>query len=114
MPLWRIPPVVYAADSRWQGRRIWQEVVVRAPNAAFARLTARQLDVTPAWRRLGNETHSFRSGFEDEKLYWVRRVGPTEASTYRSAEPADGAIVVARMSNCSDDAAVRHGSAAGP
>lgn len=98
MPLWSFQPVACPCDSRWQGRRIWQEVVVRAPNAAFARLTARQLDEPPVRRRLGNETHCFRSGFEDEKLYWVRRLGSAEASAYRNAESAGGPVVAARLS----------------
>lgn len=93
MPLWRIQPVARPGDPRWQGRAIWRDVVVRAPSAAFARLVARKLDEPPVRRRLGNETHCFRSGFEDEKLYWVRRLAPAEASAYQNVDPLDGVIV---------------------
>ena len=40
MPLWRIHPVVHPSDSRWQGRPIWAEVIVRAETAAMARVIA--------------------------------------------------------------------------
>lgn len=99
MPLWRIHPVALLGDTRWQGRRIWAEVVVRAPSAAFARVAAAKLDEPTVRRRLGNETNGFRSGFADEKLYWVRRVGPTEAAAYENVEPADGVIVAVPLSD---------------
>lgn len=106
-PLWRIQPVAVLGDSRWQGRRVWAEVIVRAPSAAFARVAAGKLDAPAARRRLGNETHCFRSGFADEKLYWVRRVGPTEAAAYEDVEPADGVIVAVPLSNDTEGAAHR-------
>lgn len=84
MPLWRIRPVAHPGDSHWQGRRIWADVVVRAPSAAFARLAASKLDEPPMQCQLGNETHCLRSGFEDEKLYWVRQVGSAEADIYEN------------------------------
>ena len=72
MPIWRITPTAHPDDSRWQDREIWAEVIVEAPNAAFARLYARALDGARD-RRVGNESLGPKSGFEDEKLYQVRR-----------------------------------------
>lgn len=80
MSLWMIEPVAPAEDSRWLDFPHWAEVAVRAPTAAEARLVAGRME----WRLtadavpVGNESHSFRSGFEDEKLYWVRRLEPGE------------------------------------
>lgn len=107
MPLWRIRPVVHPSDSRWQERRVWAEVIVRAPSAAFARLAASKLDEPPKRRRLGNETHCFRSGFEDEKLYWVRQVSSEEAADYKNVEPVDCVIVAVPLSDEAEDAAGR-------
>lgn len=107
MPLWRIQPVARFGDSRWQGRRVWAEVIVQAPSAAFARVAAGKLDEPTVRRRLGNETHCFRSGFADEKLYWVRRMGAAEAAAYDNVEPADGVIVAIPWSNEAGGAAWR-------
>lgn len=80
MSLWMIEPVAARGDPRWLDFPHWVEVAVRAPTAAEARLAAGKMekrmfaDDTP----VGNETHSFRSGFEDEKLYRVRRLEPAE------------------------------------
>lgn len=80
MSLWMIEPVAASGDSRWLDFPHWAEVAVRAPTAAEARLVAGKMeknlfaDSTP----VGNETHSFRSGFEDEKLYRVRRLRSDE------------------------------------
>ena len=99
MTLWKIEPIAVAADSRWMDFPIWADVIVRAPSAARARLVAaameaRELaDSTP----VGNETLTFRSGFEDEKLYRVRELrhlsgtpqeGPEEVISARQARPA--------------------------
>jgi hypothetical protein len=74
MSRWRIFPVAGPEDSRWQGRRIWPELVVEAASSAEARrLAARQAlaaDLPP----IGNETRASVTGFEDEKLYWVERL----------------------------------------
>lgn len=107
MPLWRIYPVADPRDSRWQGRRIWAEVVVRAESAAMARLIASKLDEPPVRRRLGNEIHCFRSGFEDEKLYWVRRLGAADAAHYDGASACDGVIVAHPLPNGAREAACR-------
>lgn len=78
--MWMIYPVAWPEDSRWQGRTIWDHVVVRAPTASMARVQAAKLDRPRAPHGLGNETHCFRSGLEDERLYWVRHLTDDEAS----------------------------------
>lgn len=80
MILWRIAPVADPRDTWWQGRRIWREVIVRAPSAAMARRIARRLDVDPDEPPVGNESPYFRSGFADEKLYWVTRLDAADAA----------------------------------
>ncbi|WP_119458355.1 hypothetical protein [Rhodospirillaceae bacterium SYSU D60014] len=80
MILWRIAPVADPRDSRWQDRRIWREVIVRAPSAAMARLIAGRLETNPDRPPVGNESPAFRSGFTDEKLYWVARLSTAEAA----------------------------------
>jgi len=98
MPLWQMQPVARFGASRWQGRRIWADVIVCAPSAAFARVAAGRQDAPVARRQLGNETHCFRSGFAHEELYWVRLLGATEAAAYENVEPADGVIVAVPLS----------------
>lgn len=81
MTLWLITPSAGSEDTRWLDFPIWTEVVVRAPSAARARLLAAQMeaemtaDVPPP----GNESLAFRSAFEDEKLYRVRQLNPSDA-----------------------------------
>ena len=121
MPIWIIYPVANPDDSRWQGRRVWAEVIVRAENAAFARLIASKLDEPPVGHRLGNESLCFRSGFEDEKLYWVQRLDAADAerrevgsrrSAIISATPWDGAgQAVAVMTSREAEATPRPASA---
>lgn len=89
IPLWRIRPVAVPGDARWQGRRIWPEVIVRAPSAAMARVVASRLDENPGALPVGNETLCFRSGFEDSKLYWVTPVDAAEAAALRQRFAAD-------------------------
>lgn len=79
MYLWRIVPVAPTNDSRWQDRPVWQEVVVRAESAAMARLTAETLDVDTDGPPQGDGSMSYKSGFEDDKLYRVDRLGDEEA-----------------------------------
>jgi hypothetical protein len=71
---WKLTPVASPDDPRWQGRTIWSEVIVEAPSAAFARHFAAEWELPNRRRRVGNESPSPKSGFEDEKLYWVRRL----------------------------------------
>ncbi|WP_193369720.1 hypothetical protein [Pelagibius marinus] len=81
MTLWLITPSARYGDSRWLDHPIWLEVIVRAPSAARARLLAAKMeagqiaDATP----VGNETHTFHSAFQDEKLYQVRQLNPGDA-----------------------------------
>jgi hypothetical protein len=75
MYLWRIYPIAIPSDGRWQGRKIWSEVVVRAPTAAIARLKACQLEGKGS--RL---TRIASCGFEDEKLYWVQRLNEEDTA----------------------------------
>ncbi|WP_022729029.1 hypothetical protein [Fodinicurvata sediminis] len=86
--MWMIYPVAWPEDSRWQGRAIWDRVIVRAPSAAMARVKAAKLDRPKEERRMGNETLCFRSGLEDERLYWVRRLKEDEAQVYLDTETA--------------------------
>jgi hypothetical protein len=91
MSLWMIEPIAASGDSRWLDFPHWAEVAVRAPTAAQARLVAGEMekrllaDATP----VGNESHSFRSGFEDEKLYWVRQMSPEELPEAAPEGPAE-------------------------
>ena len=52
---------------------------MRAATAAQARVLAAAMERRESGHMvpIGNESHSFRSGFESEKLYWVRRLNPT-------------------------------------
>lgn len=95
MVLWRIAPAANPRDSWWQGRRIFEEVIVRAPSAAMARRIASRLEANPDEPPVGNESPYFRSGFEDEKLYWVARLGSAEAAHLGAGGP-DGIVHVAR------------------
>lgn len=91
MPLWRIVPAADPRDPRWQGRPIWREVIVRAPSAALARLLAARLDsaeTVPA----GNESLGPRSGFSDEKLYWLRRLDDAASAGLGSDNGRDGIL----------------------
>lgn len=74
MAVWKIEPAAPQTDARWLDYGRWDEVVVRAPTAGQARLAAMEMERPCAPNGVGNESESFRSGFEDEKLYWVRRI----------------------------------------
>src|SRR3546814_11089738 len=67
MPLWTIDASAVAEDSRWLDFPIWEEVVVRAPTAAQARLVAAAMEAKEIAdpTTVGNETLSFRSGFQE-------------------------------------------------
>lgn len=77
MQLWRIYPIAIPSDGRWQGRKVWREVVVRAPTAAIARLKACQAE-----RQSDSDSRIANCGFEDEKLYWVQRMNEEEAAKF--------------------------------
>ena len=103
MRLWTIEPVASAEDPRWQERTIWRRVVVRAESAAAARVMAAELERSEGEPSDGNGSASFRSGFEDEKLYWVKPTGEApavpeddgESPGIVVAEPADSPAAVA-------------------
>lgn len=86
MTLWKITPVAPRGSSQWQDHPIWDEVIVRAATAAQARVLAAAMERRERGQpvSIGNESHSFRSGFESEKLYWVRRIDPAAEPTLDS------------------------------
>lgn len=100
MPLWKIEPMAESGDSRWLDHDIWREVIVRAPTAAMARVIAgelerRQMAGSPP---VGNESLSFRSGFDDEKLYRVTEIAPDALPDV----PADGPDEIVRKRRLRD------------
>lgn len=99
---WKLTPVASPGDPRWQGRAIWNEVIVEAPTAAFARQFAAEWELPDRLRHIGNESPSPKSGFQDEKLYWVRRLPADEAC--RLGVAADGACPVLRAVKMAESA----------
>ena len=93
VPMWKLTPVASADDPRWQDRTIWKEVIVEAPTAAFARQFAAEWALQDMDGQVGNESPSPVSGFEDEKLYWVRRV-PSEQARELRGSGGDGARIL--------------------
>lgn len=85
-PLWRVLPHADPDDGRWQDHPVWAEVVVRAGSAAEARLAAARVLDRPRAAPAGNGCPSHASGFADEKLYWVHRLGEEEVRAYGSGE----------------------------
>ena len=96
MPYWRLTPVADPRDSRWLDHPIWQEVIVRASTAAAARLAAEPLELSDPADPGANPDPARRSGFADEKLYWVRQLSPLEASAF-AGEP--GPVVKAQLAS---------------
>ena len=92
MSFWKIRPVAEPHDSRWQNHPIWKEVIVQADTAALARLVAARLEHDPDEPPTGNESPTFRSAFQDEKLYWVVELGPEEAAAVSEAVGGNGII----------------------
>jgi hypothetical protein len=99
---WKLTPVASPDDPRWQGRAIWSEAIVEAPSAAFARQFAAEWELPDRLRHVGNESPSPKSGFQDEKLYWVRRV-PADEARHLSLM-ADGVTPVLRAVKMADRA----------
>jgi hypothetical protein len=60
-------------------------VIVEADYAAEARLAAGALARERRPERIGNESPSHRTGFDDEKLYWVQQLDPAEAAALPSS-----------------------------
>lgn len=79
MALWVLEPVADPDDPRWQTRKQWQRVVVRAPSPAFARVVAETLDTSDVALEQGQEDPHLGSGFKDEKLY---RATPDQAASH--------------------------------
>ena len=80
MALWKLTPAALPEDDRWQRRPIWNEVIVEAPTAVAARELAASWERSEVVaQRIGNETPSPRSSFQDEKLYWARRMRPQDS-----------------------------------
>ncbi|WP_119301209.1 hypothetical protein [Dongia deserti] len=96
MKLWLIEPVADAGDQMWQDRPIWAEIVVAAPNPAFARLAAEQRALSPDWTPVGNESPSRRSGLNDEQLYHVRALPPERRASF-PATARDGEVLLMRQ-----------------
>lgn len=96
MPLWKLAPAAAADDPRWLDHAMWSQVVVRAPTAAMARVLAGQLERDPDAPSLGNESHDFKSAFDDEKLYWVEELPDAAASRYAGENGPLGIVETAR------------------
>lgn len=99
MHYWRLTPAAAPDDSRWLEFEIWDEVIVEAETASLARITARNLEREPDQAKAGNESQTFRSGFEDEKLYHVTRLEEKAAAAHaekRSGHDVPEGILLAR------------------
>jgi hypothetical protein len=70
---WRLTPTAAPDDPRWLDHALWDEVIVKAPSAAEARLLAGALAAHKP-ERIANESAAGRTGFDDEKLYWVQQI----------------------------------------
>ncbi len=92
MPLWKITPVAAADDPRWQDRKIWSQVIVRAPTAAMARVLASELERDPTLPQVGNESLDFQSAFQDEKLYWVEQLPDSTAARFGGEDGPMGIV----------------------
>jgi hypothetical protein len=79
MPYWRFEPIARPGDPRWQGRRIYRDVVVAADSPGLAILHASAAHRPTPMPKIGNETLCYRSGFEDHRLYRLRRISEAEA-----------------------------------
>lgn len=80
MTLWAIVAVAGKDDPRWLDYPAWDELVVRAPTAAAARLVAAEFERRHAPDdAIGNESPACSSGVADDKLYQVRRLDPAAA-----------------------------------
>jgi hypothetical protein len=101
--LWVLEPHAQPDDPLWQDRPIWSKVIVVAESPAFARLAAAHWaarDVAGP----GNESPSPVIGFEDERLYAVRKLRPGEpvcddlAGAVISAESSQHPVAAADVS----------------
>src|SRR3546814_3249297 len=65
---------------------MWKDVVVRAPSASMTRLVAAAMERDLDIRIRGDERLCFRSGFQDEKIYWVSRINAEDAAAIGSED----------------------------
>jgi hypothetical protein len=95
--LYTFEPDAGLNDPRWQGRLIWQRIVVRERSEAFARLAAERYALTATGKSHGpgNESPSPIAGPSDVKLYKVHE-SPAEDN-----DKQIGVIVAERMPSCS-------------
>lgn len=96
MAIWRLYPVLAPSDPAWLGRPIWEEVIVRADTTGMARLVASNLEYPKHESGVGNESHSFNSGLEDETLYRIKPLPPDEAARFDDS-PGDPAVLSATL-----------------
>lgn len=92
MAYWRFQPVARPEDRRWQGRCVRRGVIVKAPTPGLAILHASAIDRPSPLPKVGNETLCYRSGFEDEKLYHLRRISAAELDTGFEIDRVDGVV----------------------
>ena len=91
MPLWRISPAPRELEAARLDYGQWSEVIVRAPNAAYARVIA-SAELGDRSKRIGNETAAGYAGLEDEKLYHVVRLSDGAANRYRTDKRREGVL----------------------
>jgi hypothetical protein len=69
-------------------------VVVAADTSGEAALVASEAARDPDAPNIGNESDTYRCGFEDEKLYVIRRIPEDEQASY-AADPLRHGVVLA-------------------
>jgi uncharacterized membrane-anchored protein len=90
---WLIEPAAAPEDPAWQGRDIWQ-LLVKAPNAAFARVAAENWAQPENPVPAGNMSALNNAGFTDQKLYRVRELPHNEGPALAEFE-AEPVMVLA-------------------
>jgi len=84
MPLFRFTPATHRHDPRWQGRALFDEVVVRAPSSGEARRLAATLEAPGDERAMahavGNGSEPRTGALDDEKLYRMEPISEDEAA----------------------------------
>lgn len=86
MALWIFGPAAAPDDPRWQGRKQYDRVVVRAGTAGLACVVAETLDTPDKALEFGQQDPHLGSGFRDEKLYHVARYRGEEYAAEGSNE----------------------------
>lgn len=85
MTIWKIEAVARADDPRWQAGPRYEQLFVRAPTPAEARICAGKA-LAPNPVVVGNENAEQPSPFEDAMLYQVTRSSATDAGIAVSEE----------------------------